>query len=32
MDPECQQDILVELQAMARLYHDIDRALNPNQL
>ena len=31
MDPECQQDILVELQALPRLYHDIYRALNPNQ-
>ena len=31
MDPERQQDILVELQALARLYHDIYRALNPNQ-
>lgn len=31
MDPECQQDILVELQAFARLHYHIYRALNPNQ-
>jgi len=31
MDRECQQDILVELQAFARLHHDIYRALNPSQ-
>jgi hypothetical protein len=31
MEPECQRDILVELQAFARLHDDIYRALNPNQ-
>ena len=31
MDPEYQQDILVELQAFAMLHHDISRVLNRNQ-
>ena len=31
MDPEYQQDILVELQAFAMLHHDIYRVLNRNQ-
>jgi hypothetical protein len=31
MDRECQQDILVELQAFARLHQDIYWALNPSQ-
>ncbi len=31
MDRECQQDILVELQAFARLHQDIYRALNLSQ-